>query len=118
MLLLPPAPLPLLLLLHSLLTASYGCQELELLGFPLSFNSGSPACGGKRSIQDGVSWGKPRVQGGLGWGKRSVVGGVGWGKRSEEGAGDIQDVGARDGQDANLYGVALRSGRPQAQRVR
>ena len=78
MLLLPPAPLPLLLLLHSLLTASYGCQELDLLGFPLSFNSGSPACGGKRSIQGGVSGGKPRVQGGLGWGKRSVQGSVGW----------------------------------------
>merc|ERR1712127_975733 len=89
MLLLPPARLPLLLLLHSLLTASYGCQELDLLGLPLSFNSGSPACGGKRSIQ-----------GGLSWGKRSVQGRVGWGKRSEEGAGDTQDVGAKDGQDA------------------
>ena len=100
MLLLPPAPLLLLLLLHSLLTASYGCQELDLLGFPLSFNRGSPACGGKRSIQDGASLGKRRVQGGLGWGERSVQGSVGWGKSSEKGEGDSQDAGAGDGQDA------------------
>ena len=59
MLLLPPAPLPYLLLLPSLLTASYGCQEpdflgsplSDFLGSPLSGNSGSPDCGEKRSMK-------------------------------------------------------------------